>query len=158
MAARTAGFAEGSAKQKAYHLLQGEDVLAEIEVQRNAFINDLNQAAEEGDNWTADRVMNEATELYEKAKIEEKPLPQLQALLEIIGKHREVAAFERSKYGGDTAELVASLQKGRERSRSRDREWERNVDEAVRAGAKERLIDLFDERLGEKLTEMEAKL
>ncbi len=129
-AAREAGYSNGSAKQRANFLLKLPCVKAAIEKAEARFKKEMATLGTEG--WDSERVMVEAIRLFEKGKREGKPLPQLENLLTLIGKHQEIAAFERKTgpVGSDGKTLVDRIQAGRKRARM---EGTTIIDEAAAA-------------------------
>ena len=92
-ASRDAGYSVSDAKNAASKLLKREDIRAAIVEAKVAF--EVEMEALETSGWDSQRVKNEAVRLYERGVRESLPLPQLTKLLEVIGRHVDVGAFEK---------------------------------------------------------------
>ncbi len=157
-AAREAGYSNGSAKQRANFLLKLPCVKAAIEKAEARFKKEMATLGTEG--WDSARVMAEAIRLYTRGVREGKPLPQLENILTLIGKHQEIAAFERKSdpVSSDGKTLLDRIQEGRKRvtGPTGGHEQDRAVAEAMAAGDRAQVAELFDNRRDTVLARMEG--
>lgn len=147
-AAREAGYSHGSAKQRANFLLKLPCVKAAIEKAEAQIKKD--EAVAGTEDWNSQRVMAEAIRLYTRGVREGKPLPQLENILTLIGKHQEIAAFERKSdpVSSDGMTLVDRIQAGRKRVAGPTGGFEQDdaIAEAMAAGDRAQVAELFNNR------------